>query len=182
MKDGTVTVRSVQDRELVVEGHVERQEGNERFKKQFHRRFVLPSNISSESVSSVMSADGVLIITAPKKASDCKVCWCVIASSSEGACQAMHTDYTLLFQALALPFRETIIPVAVEEGVHRTESLSHVSEESVKSRKEVRIDQQQQQESTTLTASQEKSLNKNISLDSSKKVRRQCYSVIVLPI
>lgn len=70
MKDGTVAVRSVQDRELVVEGHVEREEGGQRYKKQFHRRFVLPCNICSESVSSVMSTDGVLTITAPKKASN----------------------------------------------------------------------------------------------------------------
>ena len=69
MKGGNVTVRSVQDRELVVEGDVERQQGGEHYKKQFHRRFVLPSNIYSESVSSVVSADGVLTITAPKKAS-----------------------------------------------------------------------------------------------------------------
>ncbi|XP_045131968.1 serine-rich adhesin for platelets-like isoform X1 [Portunus trituberculatus] len=150
MKGGNVTVRSVQDRELVVEGDVERQQGGERYKKQFHRRFVLPSNIYSESVSSVISADGVLTITARKK-------------------------------ALPLPFRETIIPVAVEEGVHRTESLSHVSEESLKSHREARTAQKQQQQqqqqqqqrqqlSTCFTkAAHEESRTANISLDSSTK-------------
>lgn len=60
-------MRAVQDRELVVEGHTEQQEGGAKLKKQFHRRFVLPHDIYPESVSSVMSADGVLTITAPKK-------------------------------------------------------------------------------------------------------------------
>lgn len=71
-KGGNITVRAVRDRELVVEGHVEQQEGGAKYRKQFHRRFVLPHDIYPESVSSVMSADGVLTITAPKKASGYK--------------------------------------------------------------------------------------------------------------
>lgn len=67
MQGGSVNVQSAQDRQLTVEGHVEQQEGGERYKKHFHRRFVLPREIQSESVSSVLSADGVLTITAPKK-------------------------------------------------------------------------------------------------------------------
>ena len=68
-RGGNITVKAVRERELVVEGHVEQEEGGAKFRKQFHRRFVLPYDIYPESVSSVMSADGVLTITAPKKAS-----------------------------------------------------------------------------------------------------------------
>lgn len=69
MEGGSVNVRSAQDRQLTVEGQVETQTGGERYKKHFHRRFVLPRDIFSESVTSVVSADGVLTITAPKKVS-----------------------------------------------------------------------------------------------------------------
>ncbi|KAG0694040.1 Protein lethal(2)essential for life [Chionoecetes opilio] len=102
MKGGNITVKAVRDRELVVEGHVEQEEGGAKFRKQFNRRFVLPHDIYPESVSSVMSADGVLTITAPKKPST--------------------------FQ-----LREVILPIAIEEGVHRTESLSQVATPEVMS-------------------------------------------------
>ncbi|XP_071551064.1 LOW QUALITY PROTEIN: uncharacterized protein [Panulirus ornatus] len=69
VKDGDVTVKAVDERELVVEGRVEREEGGSRSTKRFLRRFVVPNAAQMESVSSVMSSDGVLTIMAPKKPS-----------------------------------------------------------------------------------------------------------------
>lgn len=67
MKDGEINVKAVDDQELVVEGHVEKQEGASKSIKRFSRRFTLPKDVHLESVSSVMSSDGVLTIIAPKK-------------------------------------------------------------------------------------------------------------------
>lgn len=64
---GDITVKAVNEKELVVEGHVEKKEGGSKFTKKFLRRFVVPGSIYLESVTSVMSSDGVLTITAPKK-------------------------------------------------------------------------------------------------------------------
>nr|XP_045595160.1 uncharacterized protein LOC123756146 [Procambarus clarkii] len=67
LKGGDITVRVVDERDLVVEGHVEAEAGGARVFKHFRRRFVLPGDVALESVSSVMSSDGVLTIIAPKK-------------------------------------------------------------------------------------------------------------------
>ena len=64
---GQVTVKTVDEREVVIEGSIEKQEGNTRSSKRFCKRFVLPEDIVVESVTSVMSADGVLTITAPRR-------------------------------------------------------------------------------------------------------------------
>ncbi|XP_042240681.1 serine-rich adhesin for platelets-like [Homarus americanus] len=64
---GDISVKAVNDRELMVEGRVEKEEAGSKYTKKFLRRFVVPRDIHLESVSSVMSADGVLTITAPKK-------------------------------------------------------------------------------------------------------------------
>ncbi|KAK3873930.1 hypothetical protein Pcinc_021087 [Petrolisthes cinctipes] len=96
--DGTINVKAVNEREVVVEGQVEREEGGTKYRKQFHRRFVLPRDIYLESVSSVMSSDGVLTITAPKK-------------------------------PIIMKIKEMIIPMSIEEGIHKSESLSKVTEE-----------------------------------------------------
>ncbi|KAK4300942.1 hypothetical protein Pmani_026883 [Petrolisthes manimaculis] len=95
---GTINVKAVNEREVVVEGQVEKEEGGTKFRKQFHRRFVLPRDIYLESVSSVMSSDGVLTITAPKK-------------------------------PITMRIKEMIIPMSIEEGIHKSESLSKVTEE-----------------------------------------------------
>lgn len=67
MNGGEITVKAVKDRELVVEGRVEKEEDGSSYTKRFLRHFVLPFDVYLESVSSVMSSDGVLTITAPKK-------------------------------------------------------------------------------------------------------------------
>ncbi|KAK7067254.1 hypothetical protein SK128_020019 [Halocaridina rubra] len=67
MKDGEINVKAVDDQELVVEGKVVKQEGASKSIKKFSRRFLLPADVHLESVSSVMSSDGILTIIAPKK-------------------------------------------------------------------------------------------------------------------
>ncbi|XP_042213196.1 uncharacterized protein LOC121860193 [Homarus americanus] len=66
---GEVTVKTVDNREVVIEGHIEKQEGNTRSSKRFCKRFVLPEDIDVETVTSVVSTDGVLTIIAPRKPS-----------------------------------------------------------------------------------------------------------------
>lgn len=60
-------MKIVEKREVVIAGHVERQEGNTRSVKRFCKRFILPEDILEESVTSVMSSDGVLTVVAPRK-------------------------------------------------------------------------------------------------------------------
>lgn len=67
---GDVTVKIVQEREVVVEGRVDRLEGGVTSTKRFKKTFILSENIQVNSVTAVMSADGILTITAPKKVSD----------------------------------------------------------------------------------------------------------------
>lgn len=66
---GEVNVKAVDDVELVVEGHRERKEDGSKSAKKFFRRFALPRDIQLEDVTSVMSSDGVLTISVPKKVS-----------------------------------------------------------------------------------------------------------------
>ncbi|XP_050718535.1 titin homolog isoform X4 [Eriocheir sinensis] len=70
LNGGEVTVKTVEEREVVIEGRVERQEGNKKIIKRFCKRFILPEDILVESVTSVVSSDGVLTITAPRKPSE----------------------------------------------------------------------------------------------------------------
>jgi len=67
MNGGEISVKAVNDRELVVEGHLEKKEDGSKSSKRFLRRFVVPGDIELEAVISVMSSDGVLKILAPKK-------------------------------------------------------------------------------------------------------------------
>ena len=54
---------------VVVEGkHEERQDEHGFISRQFQRRYKLPSDIDPATVVSQLSSDGVLTITAPKKA------------------------------------------------------------------------------------------------------------------
>ncbi|XP_047474772.1 uncharacterized protein LOC125029068 [Penaeus chinensis] len=64
---GEVTVKAVNERELVVEGHLEKKGDGSKSTKRFLRRFVVPGDIELEAVTSVTSSDGVLTISAPKK-------------------------------------------------------------------------------------------------------------------
>jgi len=64
-KSGDVKVR-VEDNQVVVEGRVEKEEGDFKSMKSFCRRFNFPGKVDMEAVTSAMSSDGVLTVTAPK--------------------------------------------------------------------------------------------------------------------
>ncbi|ROT74812.1 heat shock protein 21 [Penaeus vannamei] len=64
---GEISVKAVSDRELVVEGRKEKQGDGSRCSQRFLRRFVVPGDIQLDGVTSVVSSDGVLTISAPKK-------------------------------------------------------------------------------------------------------------------
>ncbi|XP_037777740.1 protein lethal(2)essential for life-like [Penaeus monodon] len=64
-KNGDVKVR-VEENQVVVEGRVEKEEDDFKSTKSFCRRFNFPGKVNMEAVSSAVSSDGVLTITAPK--------------------------------------------------------------------------------------------------------------------
>ncbi|XP_042889977.1 uncharacterized protein LOC122264934 [Penaeus japonicus] len=65
---GDVKVKVVDERELVVEGRVEKKEegGSSVSSQSFRRRFSLPHRTDMACITSVISSDGILIINAPK--------------------------------------------------------------------------------------------------------------------
>ncbi|XP_045606872.2 mucin-22 isoform X1 [Procambarus clarkii] len=83
---GEVTVKTVNDREVVIEGHIEKQEGNRKSSKRFCKRFVLSEDIDVESLTCVVSADGVLTITAPRKPTTKQI---------DGSTETTHTKKTV---------------------------------------------------------------------------------------
>nr|XP_027220441.1 alpha-crystallin A chain-like [Penaeus vannamei] len=60
------SVKVVDNKEVVVEGRAEKNDGTLRSSKSFCRRFTLPGAVDMNAVTSAMSSDGVLTITAPK--------------------------------------------------------------------------------------------------------------------
>ncbi|CAL4100593.1 unnamed protein product [Meganyctiphanes norvegica] len=67
INDGEVNVKVVNDNELVVEGRVQKNDGGANSMKNFKKSFTLSPNTDLDSITSVVSADGVLAITVPKK-------------------------------------------------------------------------------------------------------------------
>lgn len=67
MDEGEISVKFMNPRELVVEGHVRHNTTNSKSEKKFVRRFVVAGEVDVDGASSVMSNDGVLTVTAPKK-------------------------------------------------------------------------------------------------------------------
>ncbi|XP_063609819.1 alpha-crystallin A chain-like [Penaeus indicus] len=61
-----VKVKVVDNKEVVVEGRAEKNDGTLRSSKSFCRRFTLPGAVDMNAVTSAMSSDGVLTISAPK--------------------------------------------------------------------------------------------------------------------
>ncbi|XP_071550976.1 uncharacterized protein [Panulirus ornatus] len=80
---GEITVKAVRERELVVEGRVQKEEDGSSFTKRFLRHFVLPCDVCLESVTSVLSSDGVLTITAPKKPSNLRIKEVIVPTAVE---------------------------------------------------------------------------------------------------
>ncbi|XP_042889735.1 protein lethal(2)essential for life-like [Penaeus japonicus] len=68
-KSGDVKVR-VEDKQVVVEGREEKDEDDFKSMKSFYRCFNFPGEVNMEAVTSAMSSDGVLTITAPKISQD----------------------------------------------------------------------------------------------------------------
>lgn len=66
-KPGDITVKTVDDT-VVVEGKIEQKEGNSIKTQVFTRRFMLPPTVNLNAVTSALSRDGVLTISAPKLA------------------------------------------------------------------------------------------------------------------
>lgn len=64
-KPEDINVKTVDDT-VVVEGKIEKKEGNAVSTQMFTRRFMLPSNVDLNAISSALSRDGVLTINAPK--------------------------------------------------------------------------------------------------------------------
>lgn len=60
-----ISVKAVDDT-IVVEGHIEKKEGNSVSTQKFVRRFILPPTVNMNAISSALSKDGVLTINAPK--------------------------------------------------------------------------------------------------------------------
>ncbi|CAL4119827.1 unnamed protein product, partial [Meganyctiphanes norvegica] len=67
INDGEVSVKLVNGEDLVVEGKVEKKDGAEKSMKNFKKEFTLSPNAELDSITSFVSADGVLVITVPKK-------------------------------------------------------------------------------------------------------------------
>lgn len=67
---GEVKVKVAGEQELLVEGRTETKDGEWSVStNSFRRRFSLPTNTDVKAVSAVLSDDGILTITAPKKVS-----------------------------------------------------------------------------------------------------------------
>ncbi|XP_027234837.2 heat shock protein 67B1 [Penaeus vannamei] len=66
-KPEDINVKTVDDT-VVVEGKIEKKEGNAVSTQMFTRRFMLPSNVDLNAITSALSRDGVLTINAPKLA------------------------------------------------------------------------------------------------------------------
>ena len=65
-KTGTTKVKLVDDK-VVVEGKIETQEENFLSTKSFSRKFTLPDSVDFNRISSALSKDGILKVTALKK-------------------------------------------------------------------------------------------------------------------
>ncbi|XP_020279376.1 protein lethal(2)essential for life isoform X1 [Pseudomyrmex gracilis] len=62
-----ITVKTVDNHVIVEAKHEERQDEHGYISRHFVRRYVLPSSHNLDNVTSTLSSDGVLTITAPKK-------------------------------------------------------------------------------------------------------------------
>lgn len=64
-------VNLIDEQQLVVEGRVEKKEGNSSSSNTFRRIFTLPGDTDMTAIMPVISADGILTITAPKMVDLC---------------------------------------------------------------------------------------------------------------
>jgi crystallin alpha B len=83
-KPNELTVKTVNDYVIVEGKHEERQDEHGFISRQFQRRYELPTDIEPDTVVSQLSSDGVLTISAPKKA--------LPQSGNERVIQITHTQ------------------------------------------------------------------------------------------
>lgn len=98
-KPDEVNVKIV-DNYLVVEGkHEEKQDKHGFISRQFTRRYRLPDDVQQENISSSISSDGILSISAPKKSQ-------AIGNSNERQIPIVHTNAPALKQKQEAPAPE----------------------------------------------------------------------------
>lgn len=61
-----MTVDVIEGKELLVEGKAKKEEGGTETTISFRQRFSLPRQVDLDGITSTMSSDGVLTVTAPK--------------------------------------------------------------------------------------------------------------------
>ncbi|KFM81414.1 Protein lethal(2)essential for life, partial [Stegodyphus mimosarum] len=62
-----ITVKTVDDQVVVTASHEEKVDEHGLISRQFTRRYVLPEGVEPEKVTSTLSADGILVVEAPRK-------------------------------------------------------------------------------------------------------------------
>jgi len=62
-----ITVKTIDNQVIIEAKHEEKQDEHGYISRQFVRRYVLPSSHDLANVTSTLSSDGVLTITAPRK-------------------------------------------------------------------------------------------------------------------
>lgn len=60
-------VKTVDDHVVVTASHEERVDEHGLISRQFTRRYMLPEGIEAEQITSTLSADGILVVEAPRK-------------------------------------------------------------------------------------------------------------------
>lgn len=127
--DGEVNVEAVSDRELVVEGRVEREEGGAKSTKRFQRRFLVPGHFNLEGVDSSMSSDGVLTITVPKMEIGGSLAHeSHVSALSKSSLESIGQDPTTVLTTMR-NIKEQIIPLNVEDS--ERENVAHFGSSSV---------------------------------------------------
>lgn len=63
-----LTIKTVENRVTIHGKHEEKQDEHGFIQREFKRTYVLPKDVDPSTIKSSLSADGVLTITAPKKA------------------------------------------------------------------------------------------------------------------
>ncbi|KAG0725432.1 Heat shock protein 22 [Chionoecetes opilio] len=124
VEGGNISVNVVDETELVVEGQVERDSGDAKGSDHFLRRFILPKDVQLDSVSSVMSSDGVLTVIAPKKSSMRQV-----AGSSGAAEQESAVHIEKLSKSNAGESMSTASASATQE-THGSDSCAHTNRDA----------------------------------------------------
>nr|CAD7438789.1 unnamed protein product [Timema bartmani] len=103
-KPEEITVKTI-DNYIMVEGkHEERKDEHGFISRQFQRRYLLPQGVDPEAVTSTLSSDGVLSISAPKKLANALVVLSSTAEDGEIEVRSLVTDVIVLCRMSLIPF------------------------------------------------------------------------------